>query len=93
MALVCFNASLEKRAGCARLHVVAARNYRALLEELTQRLPELTQEVLTPLALVIDGEIVQEPFLADFSAEAELHFIEKNRGWIKSGASLWGGVT
>lgn len=76
MALVCFNASLEKRAGCASLHVVAL-NYRALLEELTQRLPELTQEVLTPLALVIDGEIVQEPFLADFSAEAELHFIEK----------------
>ena len=76
MALVCFNASLEKRAGCASLHVVAL-SYRSLLEELTQRLPQLTQEVLTPLALVIDGEIVQEPFLADFSAEAELHFIEK----------------
>ena len=76
MALVCFNASLEKRAGCASLQVVAL-NYRALLEELTQRLPQLTPEVLTPLALVIDGEIVQEPFLADFSAEAELHFIEK----------------
>ena len=76
MALVCFNASLEKRAGCASLQVVAL-NYRALLEELTQRLPQLTQEVLTPLALVIDGEIVQEPFLADFCAEAELHFIEK----------------
>ena len=76
MALACFNASLEKHAGCANL-TVAAQNYRALLEELTQRLPQLTQEVLTPLALVIDGEIVQEPFLAGFSAEAELHFIEK----------------
>ena len=76
MALVYFNASLEKHAGCASL-TVAAQNYRALLEELSQRLPQLTQEVLTPLALVIDGEIVQEPFLADFSANAELHFIEK----------------
>lgn len=76
MALVCFNAGLEKRAGCASL-VVTAQNYRALLDELTQKLPHLTKDALTPLALVIDGEIVQEPFLADFSAEAELHFIEK----------------
>lgn len=76
MALVCFNAGLEKVAGCANL-TVTAQNYRALLKELTQRLPQLTQERLTPLALVIDGEIVQEPFLADFSADAELHFIEK----------------
>ncbi|MBT3643951.1 MAG: hypothetical protein HN530_04060 [Gammaproteobacteria bacterium] len=76
MARVYFNASLEKHAGCVSV-AVAAQNYRALLEELTQKLPQLTQEVLMPLALVIDGEIVQEPFLADFSAEAELHFIEK----------------
>ena len=76
MARVYFNASLEKRVGCVSV-AVTAQNYRALLEELTQKLPQLTQEVLMPLALVIDGEIVQEPFLADFSAEAELHFIEK----------------
>lgn len=76
MALVCFNASLEQQAGCASL-MVTAQNYRALIDELTQKLPALTRERLTPLALVIDGEIVQEPFLADFSADAELHFIEK----------------
>jgi len=75
MALVCFNASLEKHAGCANL-TVAAQNYRALLEELTQRLPQLTQEVLTRGTLIRDGEVVQDPFFADFSADAELHFIE-----------------
>ena len=76
MALVCFNASLEKHAGCANL-TVAAQNYRALLEELTQRLPQLTQEVLTRGTLIRDGEVEQDPVFADFSADAELHFIEK----------------
>lgn len=76
MAVVFFSSELERVLSCGELQV-AALNYRELLRELSERLPNFADANLAALALVIDGEIVQEPFLATFDAGSELHFIQK----------------
>lgn len=76
MAIVFFSSELEAILGCTQLKV-AALTYRELLNELSECLPNYLEANVETFALVIDGEIVQEPFLATFEANSELHFIQK----------------
>ena len=76
MAVVFFSSELENLFSCEQLQVTAV-NYRELLVGPRERLPNVADANLEALALVIDGEIVQEPFLATFDPASELHFIQK----------------
>ena len=76
MATLRLSGNLETLAGRNCIEVTAL-SYRDLLQELTVLLPCLPSEALTELAFVIDGEIVDQPFLATFEPRSELHFIQK----------------
>lgn len=76
MATLKLSGALAALAGCEEIEV-SATAYRGLLHEIDSILPEWDRAKIESMAFVIDGEIVDEPFLATFASDSELHFIEK----------------
>ena len=76
MATLKLSGALAALAGCEEIEV-SATDYRGLIQEIDSILPELDRAKIESMAFVIDGEIVDEPFLATFASDSELHFIEK----------------
>jgi len=78
MARVILTGTLGNRyaGGQTRLHVSAA-NVRELLRVLDQRHPGLGEEITKSLALAIDGEIFQEPYLEALHDDSEVVVLPK----------------
>ena len=78
MARVVLTGTLGNRftAGKTQLDIPAS-NVRELLRQLEQRYPGLGTEIEQALALAIDGEIYQEPYLESLSKNSEVFVLPK----------------
>lgn len=54
---------------------IAAGDYRAAVEELLTRFPELPRDIVERYRVAIDGVIVHRPFLESLGERSELRFI------------------
>jgi molybdopterin synthase sulfur carrier subunit len=59
---------------------VEADNFRALVKALDARFPGLGAELKVGLAVAIDGEIFQEPFLEAIQPDSEVYFLPAIEG-------------
>ena len=74
MAMIELTGNLPDLAeGQLRLEI-AASNYQQLLVELTKQYPQLAEKTAT-MALSIDGQIYQNPFMEAITESSELVFI------------------
>jgi len=80
MARAIFPPDLQRCAGGAREIEVAARSYRALVSELRQRFPAITDELIGRQAVAIDGIIFQTPLLETFNGDSEIVFFARIAG-------------
>jgi molybdopterin converting factor small subunit len=80
MARVPIPADLQRYTGGAAAVEVAALNYRDLVEELSDKFPELTVETLRKQALAIDGMVIHEPLLETFGSDSELVLVARIAG-------------
>jgi molybdopterin converting factor small subunit len=72
---VFFPAALRSLAGGLESVEIDARSVRELLHALESRFPDLQDRVREGVALAIDGEIVNEPWLEPLGEESEVHFL------------------
>lgn len=79
MARVILPADVQQVVG-AREVDVQATDFRALIAELCERYPSLSQEKLQQYAVGIDGMIVQKPLLERFQRDSELVFMRRIAG-------------
>jgi len=77
LAKVIFSSDLQRYTGGANVAEVVALNYRDLVVELSQRFPALTSDVIQKYAVAIDGAVIQQPLLTNFSEDSELVFVAK----------------
>ena len=80
MATVVLSGTLKQLAGGEGQVVVAARDVRQLLRELSERFPELAPHLETGYAIAIDGEIFQDVWFAPIGPESEVHLVPAIRG-------------
>lgn len=59
---------------------VDAGDFRALVRALDARYPGLGEELKVGLAVAIDGEIFQEPFLEPIGPDSEVYFLPAIEG-------------
>lgn len=59
---------------------VAASNVRALIRALDARFPGLGAKLESEMAVAIDGEIFQDPFLQPVAPESEVCFLPRLKG-------------
>lgn len=59
---------------------VQADNVRRLIEALDKRFPGLGAELEAKMAVAIDGEIYQDPYLEPIDADSEVFFLPKIGG-------------
>ena len=59
---------------------VDARDFRALVKALDAMYPGLGPELKVGLAVAIDGEIFQEPFLEPIGPDSEVYFLPAIEG-------------
>ncbi len=59
---------------------VDADNFRNLLKALDERYPGMGEALKVGLAVAIDGEIFQEPFLEPIRPESEVYFLPAIEG-------------
>ena len=78
MARVVFTGTIANRytGGAIRLNI-PARNVRELLRQLEQQYPGLGEEIEQALALAIDGEIYQDPYLEALEENSEVFVLPK----------------
>ncbi|MEZ5594564.1 MAG: MoaD/ThiS family protein [Gammaproteobacteria bacterium] len=78
MARVILTGTLGNRftAGATRLDI-PARTVRELLRQLEQHYPGLGEEIEQALALAIDGEIYQDPYLEALREDSEVFILPK----------------
>ncbi len=74
MATVKFSGELLSLTGVNSM-VVEAENYRAMVDEVCSKFPNLDRAVLTDMAVAIDGVIIVDPLLEPIQAESEIHFL------------------
>ena len=79
MALVVFSGRLEELTG-QRSFVASSLRFRELLDELVLEFSALDIQILTEMAVAIDGEIIHTPYLETFTERSEIHFIHKISG-------------
>jgi hypothetical protein len=56
---------------------VQARNYRALLRELSLRYPALDQPLFDRFVVAIDGELIHSPLLETLEPDSEVVFVQR----------------
>lgn len=59
---------------------VDARDVRELIDALDQRFPGIGERLRTRMAVAIDGEIFQEPFIEAVGATSEVFFLPAIEG-------------
>ena len=74
-----FSGRLEELTG-QKNFVASSLRFRELMDELISEFSALDKEVLTDMAVAIDGEIIHTPYLETFSEGSEIHFIHKISG-------------
>jgi len=79
LALVVFSGRLEQLTG-QRNFVASSLRFRELLDELVLEFSALDVQILTEMAVAIDGEIIHTPYLETFTERSEIHFIHKISG-------------
>jgi molybdopterin converting factor small subunit len=57
-----------------------AASVRELLRELDKRFPGLGQHIEQSMAIAIDGEIFQDPYLQPIGADSEIYVLPKIEG-------------
>lgn len=67
-------------AGGVREHEVDAADVRELMRSLERRFPDIAARLAEGLAVAIDGEIFQEPFLESIGTHSEVYFLPKIEG-------------
>ena len=81
MAKVVLTASIssEYTSGQAEIEVEGA-NVRAIVRALEDRFPGLGERIQTEMAIAIDGEIFQDPFLEPVEPDSEVFVLPKIGG-------------
>ena len=80
MAKVLFTNELQQYTDGVTEAEVAARDYRDLVRELSDRFPALSSEFLQQQALSIDGTVISQPLLESFEDNSELVFLARLQG-------------
>ncbi len=80
MATVILSHGLQRYTGGTERVEVEARNVRELVAALDARFPGIGVEILSGMAVAIDGEIISDPFLEAVPPHAEVHFLPPLRG-------------
>ncbi len=65
---------------------VEAKDFRSLVLVLDERYPGLGEHLEAEMAVAIDGEIFQDPFLEPIGPQSEVYFLPKIGGGISGGA-------
>ncbi len=79
MATVIFSSELQRLTGEEKVSV-PARNYRELLDHVTERYDKLDRDELMKMAVAIDGEIIHDPLLEAVGENSEVHFLYRISG-------------
>ena len=80
MAKLVFPTDLQQYTDGVAETEVTATSYRALVSEVKERFPLLTDAILDQLAVAIDGTVVDQPLLETFSEDSELVLLARVRG-------------
>lgn len=81
MAQVVLSYELAQQYTGGQTHLeVDAKDFRALVKALDGRYPGLGPELGVGLAVAIDGEIFQEPFLEPIQPSSEVYFLPAIEG-------------
>lgn len=65
--------------GTTRLEL-AVEDYRSLMQALEQRFPGLRAAIEKDFAVVIDGDIINDPLLEPIQPDSEVHFLHRIGG-------------
>ncbi len=66
-------------AGAARLEL-PVEDYRGLMTALESRFPGIRQAIEADFAVVIDGDIINDPLLELIESDSEVHFLHRIGG-------------
>ncbi len=66
--------------GDALVHAIDAPDYRSMMAALDARFPGLRAALEKDHAVVLDGDIIEEPLLEALSDDTEVHFITRLGG-------------
>ena len=80
MARVSFPDHLLTHTDGVRELEVYASSYRELVSALEARFEGISEVLLNKVAVAIDGEIIQTPFLEDIGADSEVFFMARIEG-------------
>ena len=80
MATVFFSSGLRRHTGGRDRVVIEASSFRELVSALEARFPGLREPIREGVAVAIDGEIIQEPFLEPIRPSSEVHFLPRISG-------------
>lgn len=80
MATVFFSSGLRRHTGGRDRVVIEASSFRELVSALEARFPGLREPIQEGVAVAIDGEIIQEPFLEPIQPGSEVHFLPRISG-------------
>lgn len=74
MAIVMFSSELQQFTGETNTSIDAA-DYRSLITALCERYVKLDRNLLTEMAVAIDGVIIVDPLLESIASDSEIHFL------------------
>ena len=81
MASVVLGTEIAREFAGGQTHLeLQASNYRELLKVLDERFPGIAEELKVGIAVAIDGEIFQEPFLEPIGEKSEVYFLPAIEG-------------
>jgi hypothetical protein len=80
MARVCFPDHLLTHTDGVRELEVYASSYRDLVTKLEERFSGISEVLLNKVAVAIDGEIIQKPFLEEIGPDSEVFFMARIEG-------------
>ncbi len=80
MAQVHLPQQLERLTGGDRVLELAVPDYRSLIAALEERYPGIRGAIEKDFAVVIDGDIINDPLLEPIPPEAEIHFLHRIGG-------------
>ncbi|MCC5885051.1 MAG: MoaD/ThiS family protein [Gammaproteobacteria bacterium] len=80
MARVFLPQQLHRLTGGAAELELGAEDYRSLMAELDRRYPGFRQAIEQDFALVIDGDIINDPLLETLPPDSEIHFLHRLGG-------------
>ena len=74
MANVMFSSELQQFTGESST-AISAPDYRSLVDALCSKYERLNRDLLTDMAVAIDGVIIVDPLLEPIGEDSEVHFL------------------